>query len=68
MAAGKAKTKSTNTSLFKEKSKVSRPGVHAKTKTWRSQKYLDQVFTLKLRLQNQKIPRTIRNVIEVKVN
>jgi hypothetical protein len=26
------------------------------------------VFTLKLRLQNQKIPRTIRNVIEVKVN
>ena len=36
MAAGKAKTKSTNTSLFKEKSKVSRPGDHAKTKTSKS--------------------------------
>jgi len=36
MAAGKAKTKSANTSLFKEKSKVSRPGVHAKTKTSKS--------------------------------
>ena len=33
MAAVKSKTKSSNTSLFREKSKVSRPGVHAKTKT-----------------------------------
>jgi hypothetical protein len=36
MAAVKSKTKSSNTSLFREKSKVSRPGVHAKTKTSKS--------------------------------
>jgi hypothetical protein len=36
MAAGKSKTKSTNISLFKKKSKVSRPGVHSKTKTSKS--------------------------------
>ena len=32
MAAGKAKTKGMNIALFKKKPKVSRPGVHAKTK------------------------------------
>lgn len=36
MAAVKSKTKSSNTSLFRENSKVSRPGVHAKTKNSKS--------------------------------
>ena len=36
MAAVKSKTKSSNTSLFREKSNISRPGVHAKTKTSKS--------------------------------
>lgn len=36
MAAVKAKTKGMNIALFKKKPKVSRPGVHAKTKTSKS--------------------------------
>ncbi len=38
MAAGKAKTKGMNIALFKKKPKVSRPGVHAKTKTSKSKR------------------------------
>ena len=33
MAKPKAKSTSSHSSAFREKSKVSRPGVHAKTKT-----------------------------------